>query len=347
MKTTADPRTGVISVLINGQKINTGTTDRKEARRIVDIASQLAPHAHQVGLGKAPTVSEAIAEWHDWMKATAADRTAACHLSHVQKWATDLKLLSRPLPVVQEHHISDHVNIKGPIQASSRQTRLSAIRSFFKFAMIKRYIAQDPSQLVRVKFERLTHRQKEKIPNPPLTDDEIKNLLAFIKASQKELSDQLPEASPLRVGQLKERLQRFTFWKLAVSIGRAQGFRLGDIAQLEWDTIRVRGGIVVWTDKTNKRVELPFALADMLKEVEESDPVYMFPVQRETYLKAQSHLSIQFSRLCLKAGIGAHNFHQIRKTHATARVQSGDSVEQVAKDLGHSSTKTTRKHYLP
>src|SRR5689334_17969678 len=113
MKTTADPRTGVISVLINGQKINTGTTDRQEARRIVDIATQLAPHAHHVGLGKAPTVSEAITEWHQWLKATAADRTAVCHHSHVMKWATDCRLMSRPIPVVTESHISDYINGKG------------------------------------------------------------------------------------------------------------------------------------------------------------------------------------------------------------------------------------------
>lgn len=347
MKTQADPRTGVISVLINGKKINTGTTDRKEARRIVDIASQLAPHAHHVGLGKAPTVSEALTEWHQWLKATAADRTAVCSHAHVYKWAHDGKFLSRPLPVVQEHHISDHVNGKSGNQASSRRVQLSAIRSFFKFSMLKRYIAQNPAELVRVKFERLTHSQKERIPNPPMTDADIRNLLGFIHVSQKELRHQLAKATPLRVEQINKRLQNLTFWKIAVLIGRDNAFRLGDIAQLEWDTIKVKGSIVVWTDKTNKRIELPFTLSEALKEVDKVDHLYLFPEQRKTYLLTPSHLSVQFKRLCIKAGIGDHNFHQIRKTHATARVESGESVEKVAKDLGHSSTSTTRKHYLP
>jgi site-specific recombinase XerD len=56
-------------------------------------------------------------------------------------------------------------------------------------------------------------------------------------------------------------------------------------------------------------------------------------------------LSVQFQRLLADAGIQGKSYHCLRHTLATELNAEGESIEAIAKALGHGSTRAT-KGYL-
>jgi integrase len=113
-------------------------------------------------------------------------------------------------------------------------------------------------------------------------------------------------------------------------------FCLSDIAQLEWRSFGEVGKIVVWTEKTNKRMELPVTqgLQDTVSEVVPvSDATYMFPAQREVIrdVRRRSLLSVQFGRLCARVGIEGKSFHSMRHYKATQSFKNISKEKLAAK----------------
>jgi integrase len=258
----------------------------------------------QIVAGRKVSVQQAFTEWSDWLEACGkAPRTVLCTTTNVAAWIRDMKLEQMVPGVVTEKHINGWINSKDSTdKASSRKVVLSNIRNFCQFCIAKGYTIANPAALVRVRMDILSHAQKEKKETAPLTDAEVTALLNHTEES----------------GEI--------FWHVATAIARWVGLRLGDIAQLEWDCFNKPGTIAVWTDKRDKRIELPLTteLANAVAKIPVNSGKYCFPDERKVYTeKSPGYLSMEFKRICEKAGVEDHSFHDLRRSYATDCARRG------------------------
>ena len=139
------------------------------------------------------------------------------------------------------------------------------------------------------------------------------------------------------------------FWRVASTLSYWLGLRLGDIINLEWDTIS-KTHITVWTEKKDARVELPLnhnltggsAVLGALSAISYDGGKYVFPKEYRDKInnpKKRHYFSQQFRELMNRLGIEGKSFHCFR--HAFATRHKNIPLEDVAKMLGHKSTKTT------
>lgn len=291
--------------------------DLESVSSVVDLTHQVVT---QIVAGKEITVANAVQIWCEHVTSTRILAPTTIHANHgfLNVWMKEMSVENKPLTSVTSRDISDYVNA-GSEKRSTAVRKIAAIRSFFSFCQDQGLTYRNPASrsLVKVTYNVFKHEEKE---------TKVREVF-----NEKEMERLLEEAN--------------SFWRCAVTIARETGLRLGDIAQLEWASFR-DGRLVVWTDKANKRVDVPVSgqISGVLGRLSETDITYCFPRQREISLdpKRRPLLSVQFSRLCKKAGIEGRSFHCLRHTNASALVQAGSSLDEVAKRLGHSSTKTTQ-----
>ena len=274
--------------------------------------------------GEDMTMSIAHNRYEAWANRSLSSRTAGSHVSYSAKWVKESNLTCSTPASIEEHHITDWVNPSGsPIKASTRKVRKSAVKSFLDFCYNKGWMLGRPANLSRVKMDMLTHLQKETMHRKSMDEGDIK---AIIK-----------EAGP--------------FWKMATFLASETGLRLGDVCSLEWSCFD-GNYVTVWTDKRDKRVKVkvPDDVINSLCDIQVTDPVYIFPDRRETYKdrNRRAGLSVQFKRLCCQVAdvsgrddLKNKSFHGLRSYYAKTNKDKGKALEDIAKDMGHSSTKTT------
>lgn len=367
MNLVKSPKTGVYSAVIqtdHGERsIKTGTTDRREAAMIVKRAKvkqlETAAKIHQltnqtvqqIVAGKKVTVGDAMKEWIVWMENYGrAARSVDSYGITLAAWVRNAKLENRLPREITERMVDSWINAADGTCAGTRRARLAVIRSFFQFCCAKAYALGNPSQLVRIKMNLLTHKQKEPKIIAAFTNDELDRLTVATSG----------------------------FWRVAIAIGRWTGLRLGDICQLEWDSLEVKDRMIVWTDKKDRRVSLPLTLAEFAKDMKarkspvtkamaahftqcetdlnsilraliKTNPVYLFPDQREIALtpNRRAGLSVQFGRIARAARIEGKAFHSIRHTFVVQMDAIGVEVEHISKSVGHRHVETTRGYMRP
>ncbi len=178
---------------------------------------------------------------------------------------------------------------------------------------------------VPVKYNLLTHEQKERKERRPYTPEEFAKLIAV--ASE----EQMP------------------YWYGALMIARYTGLRWRDVEDLETASIH-KDHLVVWTRKREKRVEMPMPpelppVFDMLAKHPNNQPSFAvrpgkvfqrFPIE----LMGGKH--DDFHRLLDKAGL-PHDLtlHGLRYTYAVEAAQSGLGLKEIARRLGHFGERTT------
>lgn len=208
----------------------------------------------------------------------------------------------------------------------TRRYKLSALRTFLTYCVAKGWRMDNPAALVKVNIRKVPHRKREAKKKEAFTPDEIKYLMANTDG----------------------------FWRAAILIALETGLRIGDIVQLEWDCF-TPDTITVWTDKRDKRVELEMStrLCQTIAFLPCKDEDYLFPEEMLDYLSPEeggrgkrTWFPVTFKRMMVEFGIEGKTFHSLRVTHASRRKQKGDDVEKIAEDLAHSSSKTTKKHYI-
>ena len=295
----------------------------EEAARIGAVSRNMVS---KILTGKVITVETAMKDWGVWMGTVGmSPRTIHSNQQYVRQWAKSQSLDNQPLSSVTDHDIHAWINRKDDgLKATTRKGQLSAIRNLFHFAAAKGWVLSDPSSIVRVVMSGLSHEQKERRVVEPFTDEEVARLLAITEAG--------------------------TFWHTAVAIGRYTGLRLGDICGLEWSSLSRPGLIIVWTDKRDRRVELPLApgvLADAIGGVAYDHPKYLFPEQAGIIkdLKRRALLSVQFRRLCEQIGVTTKTFHSLRHSYITDMDRKGVPIEHISRAVGHANTAMTR-HYI-
>ena len=313
------------------------TYDRDTAQRRADEAniskleavSQVTNLTHQVVTqiiaGRDFTVGTAIGLWEDASRKRLVygNNTIATNACLTKAWAAACGLTDKPVAAVTPESVAAYIN-RGKARRTTALRELSAIRSLFGFLINEGYVLRNPAAkgLVRVNYASFTHAEKEAPTKRVFSGEEIALLLTV---------------SP-------------PFWKAAIILATETGLRISDIAQLEWGST-VGGRVIVWTDKTNTRVDLPLTAATegALSEVTSTHIQYVFPEQREVILdpKRRSLLSKQFTRLCESVGINDKTFHCLRHTYAHRRQGEGLTVEAIGAELGHRGTDTTQLYLRP
>ena len=291
-------------------------------------------------------------EYRKYMTLNKSIHTVSSNMLVVGNWMREAAVEHLPPSAITAKHIANWINSpKLGWAAGTRRTALGSVRAFFEFCASNGWIVADPSRQVHLDYKAMSHEQKEKVEKEPFTDEEIKQLIKELKRDW-ELSKNEKETTLFRSP------KDVLFWLVAVTIAKETGFRISDVANLEWRSFSAPGKIVVWTMKTGQRVEhkVSDALQNLVEEIPVTDAEYVFPEQRAIIHnpKLRASLSMQFTRLCERVGIEGKSFHSIRHykaTHTFAKMDKETlakklaeslSLDQIATLLGHANKKTTR-----
>lgn len=302
MKLFKDSRSGYYKVRFRAdfgvRTISTKTKSLQRAREFVAKSKVLeleqaaqaarlnAATVAQLLTGKAASIAAAIDDWSQWMiDAGLAPRTRENHQRYVCAWAREAKAEKRAPASVKASEIHWWVNSADHLKLGTRRVRMAAIRSFFGYCANVGFVSGDPSKLVRIRMDGLTHGQKEVKGNRVFPDADIQLLLDSTKPGADHESE---------------------FWHAATALGRWTGLRLGDICQLEWECLSESGRINVWTDKRDRRVSLavPPVLIQTICGISRCHTLYCFPEQREIALLPDRRSLLSNQRYCRKLWMG-------------------------------------------
>ncbi len=152
------------------------------------------------------------------------------------------------------------------------------------------------------------------------------------------------------------------------------GVRIGELLALkpedldfEGRFIKVRRNYVrgrITSTKSNKmrKVDMSPQLANVLKSYlterkEEAlkkgwgrPPEWLFYTEKGHLINPEHLSSKSFRKWLKRAGLRKITFHDLRHTYATLRLQKGDNLPDVSKQLGHSDIRTTSQvyyHWMP
>lgn len=331
---------GIVLVKVGDQLINSGTTDRTKARAVVQMAMQIAP---LIKTDVGPRVQESMDDWQAWIRGWCAPRTQACQISIVTRWIREMKLADFRISALKSNHVDDWINGEDMGKAGNRRVTLSGIRSYFRWSASRGYIQGDPSKLVKVRLDRLSHDQRETRCRQVYSGAEIEQLLGHCDAGIRRLGRCMGTYGREDV---VNQIERFEFWKAAIVIGLHTGLRLGDICCLEWASVGPET-LTVWTDKRDRRVVLPInkPLWEVFRVMKRTDGK-VFPGYCERFQKSSPNVSGSFGRLLAAVGIQGKNFHDLRSTYASTAAAAGVPTPHISAALGHKGTAITQTVYV-
>jgi len=208
--------------------------------------------------------------------------------------------------------------------------RLQHLRAFFRFVVSNGWLLENPASKIRPPTVRTA-------PTLPFTKEEVARIIAACEVqggrSRGPIYDKLESA------------RRLTAFVLAL---RYTGLRIGDVTALE--RVRVQDGkLFLYTQKTGTPVYLP--LPDFVLEALEKTPLvserYFFWSGNGKLKSAVADWQRILAKVYRTAGVADAHAHRFRDTFAVELLLSGVPLERVSVLLGHSSVKTTEKHYAP
>lgn len=185
------------------------------------------------------------------------------------------------------------------------------------------------------RIPRLSPIKVDEPPTMPLSDAEYQQLLKGISAEFQGVKAQ-------RVHALIQ-LMRFSGLAIrdAVTLERSE---------LQRDAAKGLHRVVTSRQKTGTHVSVPIppdVATEMLSAMElNGSPKYIFwHTGNGTERTAVTNWGDDLRRVFRKAGFAQGHPHQLRDTFAVSLLEKGVPLEEVSKLLGHTSIKTTEKHY--
>ena len=112
------------------------------------------------------------------------------------------------------------------------------------------------------------------------------------------------------------------------------GARSSEVRSLQREMLK--DDYIIARGKTGKRmIKLNSQAKKIIKE------------QNELWNYSKDFISHKFKKECRKLNIKDARFHDLRRTFGYSLIKQGMSIYKVSKLLGHSSVRTTEKHYAP
>lgn len=324
------------------KRLSTNQTDLALAKRVVKEArieqielsrdiNLLANAASMNALcGRIVTSKDAFKEWEAHLQAGHPVHTITRYRAVVLQFLKKNKW-PKHLSEIRSPEIDAWINsTESGVHAVTRNVHRSALNHFFKFCSNEGW-CNNPVPNVRIKHHQLPHKLRESTPRRPFTPEEFERLIAVAK------------------------LEPMPYWYGMIAIGRYTGLRFGDCQRIETDSI-LPDKIVVWTDKKDRRVELPMPpelppILDMLAKHPMNQPLPLPSSQpgrvfNQVPAETWSGPSFEFRRLANAAGLPEDlTFHCLRHTYCTELAKSGLPLKEIARRMGHLGESTTL-HYL-
>lgn len=318
--------------------VSTGEREINRARSVVQEfgADRLIHLAHARALthetiaiattGRRIVWEDVIKLWLEWMAMRGSPTTAHVYLVHITSLVKIHGAATQPMSFIAEKHLHAFIN-DGLCSLATAQSRLSALKSIYRFANAKALIVGNPAELIEIDHRNLTVEQKEVTHHQPITEEQYQALLA-----------NLPRP-----------------WRDWTILGYCCGLRLGDAIGLEYPSFTA-DSIVVWPTKTRKAKRLVLSLNDPLiarPELQEliaqlltwrgKSQTFVWPAHHLDYTTPQRRrFSQDFTRKLSRLGITERSFHSLRVSFARRLQAAGKTIYDIAKAMAHDSTDTTR-----
>lgn len=213
------------------------------------------------------------------------------------------------------------------VSTGTQRKELEHLRFFFNWCRTRKLISENPAAAIK------PPRVEQRI-TMPYSQDEVTRLLAAC--------DQIFSDNPAETGYIRRRARCFVLLLLY------SGLRRGDAAVLRRSALGADGRLTLRTEKTGVRlqVQLPEAVAGELSRLPADNPEYFFWSGRSKPATVIGNLWRTVNRLGAIAEVHAHP-HRFRDTFACRLLEKGADIRSVQKLLGHTSVRTTEKHYGP
>jgi integrase len=206
------------------------------------------------------------------------------------------------------------------------QKRLEMVRKFFTFCVDSEWLDRNPAR--RVKLPPAKY-----MPTLPFSDDEMKKIL-WAAESIREAHPKIPEKTPAKLLAL-------------ILLMRYSGLRISDACMFR--PVQLSDGKVFLRQEKTKQsvwVPVPEKVIKAVAAVDEGREFLFY----DRVGKPKSCITEWQQRLKLvyeMAGIPDGYSHRLRNTFSVDLLSHGVPLDVVSKLLGHTSIKTTEKHYAP
>jgi len=210
--------------------------------------------------------------------------------------------------------------------ALARGRKLERFRQFFKFAVSRKWIEEDPT--AGMKGPIVKHKQ-----TPPFTPNEMTKIMATAEKKIREAR------SAARANWLRA--------KAIILFMRYSGLRIIDVAgcQVEW----VKDGRVRLIARKNGapiNIELPPMLIQLLASIPHTSDLYFFWSGNGAIETSTKDWQEKLLEIFTDSGVNDGHSHRFRDTFAVDMLERGKSLQEVADALGI-TLQVAQKHYNP
>ena len=311
-------------------------------------------------VGRTVKVSEVINEWTRTMSASGTkDRTVQNCRQILTQFAKNSGLLDKQPSTIDATHIDGFINGDDGTKLSTRKLKLTILRGFCDFCGHRAYIVGNPARVVRnVNVSKLPMALKERTKRSPMSDSEVERLVSYLESKIHSLLRKIDAVLPEHrqrskvVAEYRSRISSYGFWIFAIIMSRYTGLRLSDVCSLEWDSIKDPNTVIVWTRKRDKRVVIPAhpQVKHVISIIPPIDERFCFPEYAQlNNSHMRSQISVQFNRICKRAGVKERCFHDLRRAFASGIVDQmvaagwtvDESIKTAKELLAHSDIATT------
>ena len=200
-------------------------------------------------------------------------------------------------------------------RASTTRLRLALAKAFFTFAVERGWAARSP-------LAKFRPPRSDSAPTMPLTVVEMRALLAA--------AEEWPRERALIL------LMRYS----GLAIGDAATLRREALVGTELTLRRAKSGELVMVD-------LPYLVVRALRRLRGSSPDYFWWSGKGRVVTTSKYWRARLRDTAARAGVAGFRPHRLRDTFAVALLTAGVAMEDVSALLGHSSIRTTERHYAP
>lgn len=214
------------------------------------------------------------------------------------------------------------------ITSSTATKEIGTLRAFFTFCADREWIAKNPAKKLRVP-------KVTRVPTMPFIADEISRMIAAC--------DRIENNNPAGVERARLRARALLLTLLYT------GFRLSDAVQLERSRLDTRTGkLMIRTMKTGTDLYLrmPSVAFDALAALPVESSYFFWSGNGKLTTALRSARRTVDCILRVSGVLNGHP-HRFRDTFSVKLLDNGTDLRTVQLLLGHSSIKTTEKHYAP
>ena len=215
---------------------------------------------------------------------------------------------------------------KWKLASITEQKRIEMLRSFFKFCVDSGWTDKNPAKFLKLPVAKFS-------PTLPFSDDEMKKII-WAAETLREIHPKMSEGVEKKA-------------KALVLLMRYSGIRITDAVNMQKSRI-TDGNLFLYQQKTKQPVyvPLPKIVLDALKECDEGREHY-FLSGEGSVKTCVTDWQDKLSKVFDIAGVEGAHAHRFRDTFAVSLLLKGIPLQTVSVLLGHTSIKTTEKHYAP